>query len=162
MKKQFISFGVRSLVFCIEVERVQEIIRGRRSTPVPLAPGCLTGLINLRGQIVPVVDLQRRLCLADSAPSGSGMNVVVRYAAGPVSFRVDTVGDVLEIDPQDALAELPPTVHGLDRRLVRGVFPRAEGLLLVLDVDRVSEWGSSLASETHSIVTEAASTAARN
>lgn len=149
MKRQFVSFAVADLELGIEAERVQEIIRGRSTTPVPLAPEGVTGLINLRGQIVPVVDLRRRLCTSAAAGSPAGMNVVVRSTDGPVSLEVDGVGDVLEIGGHERLAALPPTIGGIDRRLVRGVFTRPEGLLLVLDVDRALEWHPDAGAATH-------------
>ena len=64
-KKQFSTFVVDRLLFGVEVEKVQEVIRYQEMTRVPLAPPVVKGLINLRGQIVTAIDLRRRLELSE-------------------------------------------------------------------------------------------------
>lgn len=103
---------------------------------VPLAPGAVRGLINLRGQIVTAVDLRRRLALPDPEAGRLPMNVVVRHGDGAVSLLVDEIGDVVEVDQEDF--EPPPdTLHGPARELIRGAYKLKDRLLLPLDVERV-------------------------
>jgi purine-binding chemotaxis protein CheW len=104
-------------------------------TRVPLTPAVIRGLINLRGQIVMAVDLRRRFAMEDRPESQLPMNVVVRTDDGPVSFLVDEIGDVLEVE-EESFERPPETVQGPARELVRGVYKLRERLMLVLDTER--------------------------
>ena len=77
---QFCTFYLDGLLFGVELKGVQEVIRSLEMTQVPLAPAVVSGLINLRGQIVTAVDLRRRLELKPAPPGLQIMNVVVRSA----------------------------------------------------------------------------------
>jgi len=116
------------------VQEVQEVIRYQEMTRVPLVPAVIRGLINLRGQIVTAVDLRRRFLLEDRGPTELPMNVVVRTDDGPVSFLVDEIGDVLEVD--EANFEPAPETVKECRELVRGVYKLDGHLMLVLDSGR--------------------------
>jgi len=135
-KKQFSTFVVDRLLFGVEVEKVQEVIRYQAMTRVPLAPSVVKGLINLRGQIVTAVDLRGRLGLPPRATSDLPMNVVIRHDDGAVSLLVDEIGDVLEVEEE--AFELPPgTLTGEMRELVRGVYKLKGSLLIALDTDKI-------------------------
>jgi len=135
-RKQFSTFVVDRLLFGVEVEKVQEVIRYQVMTRVPLAPEVVKGLINLRGQIVTAVDLRCRLGLRPRATSDLPMNVVIRHDDGAVSLLVDEIGDVLEVEEE--AFELPPgTLTGEMRDLVRGVYKLKESLLIALETDKV-------------------------
>ena len=95
---QFCTFYLDKLLFGVELKGVQEVIRSLDMTKVPLAPAVVSGLINLRGQIVTAVDLRRRLELAPRPADMLPMNVVVRSEDGAVSLLVDEIGDVLDVD----------------------------------------------------------------
>jgi purine-binding chemotaxis protein CheW len=104
-------------------------------TRVPLVNPIVTGLINLRGQIVTAVCLRRRLALADRADGQRAMNIVVRAEGGAVALLVDEIGDVLEVDEQ-AFERPPETLQGVARDLIRGIYKLKDSLLLVLDADK--------------------------
>jgi purine-binding chemotaxis protein CheW len=133
--RQFCTFYVDDLFFGVDVQEVQEVFRFEPMTRVPLAPSVVRGLINLRGQIVTALDMRARLDLPPRADDTPPMNVVVRTDDGCVSFLVDEIGDVLEVD--DAQCERPPeTLTGVARDLVRNVYKLRGKLLLALDVAR--------------------------
>jgi purine-binding chemotaxis protein CheW len=135
-KKQFSTFVVDRLLFGVEVEKVQEVIRYQEMTRVPLAPPVVKGLINLRGQIVTAVDLRCRLGLRERAATALPMNVVIRHEDGAVSLLVDEIGDVLEVEEE--AFELPPgTLPGDVRELIRGVYKLKDMLLIALDTDKM-------------------------
>ena len=135
-RRQFSTFVVDQLLFGVEVEKVQEVIRYQEMTRVPLAPPVVKGLINLRGQIVTAIDLRRRLGLRERAATDLPMNVVIRHEDGAVSLLVDEIGDVLGIE-EDAF-ELPPgTLAGEVRDLIRGVYKLKDTLLIALDTDKM-------------------------
>lgn len=141
LSHQLCTFHVDSLYLGIEVKQVQEVIRYQRMTRVPLAPGAVSGLINLRGQIVTALDLRRRLGLPPRSTSEQPMNVVVRDGENGVSLLVDRIGDVVEVD--DELFEPPPlTVPKALRGLIRGAYKLSDRLLLVLDSERVLKPGN--------------------
>lgn len=139
--QQFSTFVVDGCLFGLEVENVQEVIRYQPMTRVPLAPPAIAGLINLRGQVIPAIDLRHRLALAPRAAADRPTNVVVRTADGPVSLLVDQIGVV--VDARDDDFELPPeTLVGPTRALIRGAYKLETELLLALDVDRVVDVSS--------------------
>jgi purine-binding chemotaxis protein CheW len=131
-QQQFCTFFLNEHFLGVPVGQVQEVIRYQPMTRVPLVPSVIRGLINLRGQIVMAIDLRRRFGMAERPESELPMNVVVRADNGPVSFLVDEIGDVLEVEEENF--EPPPeTVQGSGRDLVRGVYQLQDRLLLVLD-----------------------------
>ncbi|MFL6442665.1 MAG: chemotaxis protein CheW [Candidatus Sulfotelmatobacter sp.] len=117
------------------VQQVQEVIRYQEMTCVPLVPPVIRGLINLRGQILTAIELRRRFGMAERPAAELPMNVVVRSDDGPVSFLVDEIGDVLELD-DDGFEHTPQTLQGEMQQLVRGVYKLEDRLLLVLDIER--------------------------
>jgi purine-binding chemotaxis protein CheW len=130
---QFCTFYVENLYLGVEVEQVQEVIRYQEMTRATLAPAGVSGLINLRGQIVTAVDLRTRLGVGPRDPEQLPMNVVVHDGDGAVSLLVDRIGDVVEA--QDELFEAAPsTVPSGVRSMFRGAYKLPGRLLLVLDV----------------------------
>jgi len=133
--QQFCTFTVDGAFFGVDVLRVQEVLRFHEMTPVPLAPPAVSGLINLRGQIVTAVDLRRRLGLAPRAEDEQPMNVVVRAEDGAVSLLVDAIEDVLEVD--EAGFEPPPaTIEPAAGEVIAGVYKLQDRLLLILDTEK--------------------------
>jgi len=133
--EQYCTFRVADLFFGVPVEEVQEVLRHQPMTPVPRAAPAVTGLINLRGQIVTAVDLRVRLGLPPREPGSLPMNVIVRNRGEVVSLLVDDIGDVIDtagVESEPAPSNMPPEV----RDVVAGVRPLDEVILLVLEADR--------------------------
>ena len=138
MSKLYATFLVAGHYLGVDVLEVQEVLNAQRLTPVPLAPDVVEGLINLRGQIVPALDLRRVLKLAPSEPGEDRVSVVARGPNGLVSLQVDEIGDVMDSDA--AGFEPPPdNVDPAIRSLLRGVYKLKDRLLLVLDTARATE-----------------------
>lgn len=135
--KQFVTFNLGSLFLGVDVLEVQEVIRFQQMTRVPTAPSMVEGLINLRGQIITAIDLRRRLKLNDRPDGQLPMNVVVRTDDGALSFLVDEIGDVLEVE-DDRFERVPETVTGMIRELISGVYKVEGRLLLVLDTEKAA------------------------
>ena len=136
--RQYCTFFVNKMFFGVEVEKVQEVIRYQNMTRVPLAPAEICGLINLRGQIVIAIDLRKRLAFAERHNDKLPMNVVMHDNVGAVSFLVDDIGDVLEVD-ENAFEPPPPTLFGKQRKLIRGAYKLKNGLLLALDAEKTMD-----------------------
>ena len=134
--RQFCTFFLGEFLFGVEVEKVQEVIRYQEMTRVPLAPAVISGLINLRGQIVTAVDLRRRLELPERPGQTLPMNVVIRTEDGALSLLGDVIGAVIRVD--EASFEKPPeTLKGVARELILGAYKLKDRLLLVLDTEKV-------------------------
>jgi purine-binding chemotaxis protein CheW len=134
--QQFCTFYLDKMMFGVDLEKVQEVIRYLEITEIPLAPRVVSGLMNLRGQIVTGIDLRRRLDIADRAEGISPMNVVIRSADGAVSLQVDEIGDVVEVT-EDSFERPPETLHGKVREVILGVHKLEKQLLHVLDTEKV-------------------------
>ena len=135
---QFCTFYLDKLLFGVELCGVQEVIRSLEMTKVPLAPGVVSGLINLRGQIVTAVDLRRRLELAPAPAGTHAMNVVVRSEDGAVSLLVDEIGDVVEVE-QSSFEAPPETLRGSVRSVILGVHKLKDRLMHVLDIEKACQ-----------------------
>src|SRR5579864_7517964 len=133
--KQLCTFHVGEGYFGIPVEQVQEVVRPQPITPVPLAPKVVRGLINLRGQILTAIDLRYRLGLGEPGDPTKLMNVVVRTDDSPVSFLVDEIGEVLDVD-EEAFEAPPETLQGDMRELIGGAYKLPGYLLLTLDTEQ--------------------------
>jgi purine-binding chemotaxis protein CheW len=136
MKRQYCTFTVGGGYYGVDVTRVQEIVRRQEMTRVPLAPPEVSGLINLRGQVVTAIDLRRRLGMCSRAPDDPIVNVVVTTGDGAISLLADDIRDVLEVSEADF--EPPPeTCEGAARAFTIGVCKLADRLLIALDVDKI-------------------------
>ncbi|HEX9454737.1 MAG TPA: chemotaxis protein CheW [Candidatus Binatia bacterium] len=132
---QYATFYLDRHLFGVEVGKVQEVIRYQEMTRVPLADSVVTGLINLRGQIVTALDLRRRLAMSDRAEGKLPMNVVVRTGEEAVSLLVDEIGDVIEVE-ESSFESPPETLQGEARALIRGAYKLSGQLLLILDTEK--------------------------
>lgn len=135
LNRQFATFFMKDLFFGIEVQQVQEVLRAQEMTRVPLAPGVLRGLINLRGQIVAAIDMRQRLALAPRSADKEPMNMIVRADDGAVSLLVDEIGDVIHV-AAESYEPVPETMAPHIKQLVEGVYKLDGRLLLVLDTER--------------------------
>ena len=144
MSHQYCTFRLDNYLFGVPVESVQEVLRQQVLTTVPLAPPEVSGLINLRGQIVTTLELRSRLGLGIRAPGAPAVNIVVRtVSGGVVSLLVDEIGDVLE--PTDESFEtLPETVPPQVRALVSAVCKLEGDLMLVLDTELAVQVGAAV------------------
>jgi purine-binding chemotaxis protein CheW len=140
--QQFCTFYLDKLMFGVDLEKVQEVIRYLEITEIPLAPRVVSGLMNLRGQIVTGIDLRRRLELADRPDGATPMNVVIRSADGAVSLLVDEIGDVVEVT--DESFERPPeTLQGKVREVILGVHKLEKHLMHILNTEKACETADS-------------------
>jgi purine-binding chemotaxis protein CheW len=133
--EQYCTFRLGNLLFGVEVLCVQEVLLEQQMTRMPLANDVISGLLNLRGQIVTAIDMRRRLGLAPVEDGAQPMNVVIRNGETAFSLIVDEIGDVVDVDPE--LFEAPPeTLTGTARELILGAYKLEGRLLLVLDTER--------------------------
>jgi len=141
--EQLCTFWLNGIFFGIDVQHVQEVIRPQVMTRVPLAPADICGLINLRGQIITVIDLQQRLDMGESTKEvikldeePQGFNIVVCSENEVVSLLVDDVADVLDF-PENTFQPPPATLKGKMRHVLAGAYPLVEGFVLVIDIKKI-------------------------
>jgi purine-binding chemotaxis protein CheW len=139
-RRQYATFTVDRHYLGVDVLDVQEVLRGQSLTRVPLALEVVEGLINLRGQIVPALDMRRVLHLTPRAADHLPVSVVVRSNHGAISLQVDEIEDVIEVDGFSFEAT-PPNVDAAVRALFSGVHKLNGRLLLVLDTQRAIQAG---------------------
>jgi purine-binding chemotaxis protein CheW len=137
--QQICTFFLDHTRFGIEVEDVQEIIRQQPLTPVPLAAPDICGLMNLRGQVIPVVDLPCRLglrivsCRIEEQPV---YNIIVHSTDDVVSFVVDGIGDIVEC-VSETLEPPPATLDAHMRSSLKGAYKLEHDFLLVLNTQKI-------------------------
>jgi purine-binding chemotaxis protein CheW len=130
------TFWLDEICFGIDVVAVRAVIRHHDLAPVPLAPWVVSGLMNLRGQIITVVDLRRRMEMDDRRAGLEPMYIVIHSDDGLVSLTVDRIGDV--VDVSDTAFETPPgTLTGAARHVIVGAHKLHDRLVLEIDTDQV-------------------------
>ncbi len=133
---QLVSFLIENEEFGVDILNVQEIIRPVDITRVPNAPAFVEGVINLRGRIVPVVDLRKRFNLPRRERDKNSRIIVVELGDKIVGFMVDAVREVLRVDA--SVIEPPPELAiGIDAHYITGVAKLDDRLLILLDLERI-------------------------
>ena len=133
---QVCQFYVDDILYGVDVTEVLEIIRFQNATFVPLAEPCISGLINLRGQIITAINLRIRLGMQVTYCDVLPMCIVVHDIEGPpVSLIVDKIGDVINIHRRD-IEESPETVPKAYRNLIDGIVKLDNNLLLMLNLKK--------------------------
>lgn len=130
------EFRVGGHSFAIDSEGVAEVLHSAALTPVPLAPEAIVGLLHLRGRIVPVIDMRRRLELSAAPGAAAPAHLVVRRAEDWYSLLVDEVLDVHAI-PRAGIEPHASSVGDAAADAVTGVFACPDRLIHILDPERV-------------------------
>ncbi|MDY0095900.1 MAG: chemotaxis protein CheW [Candidatus Vecturithrix sp.] len=133
---QLATFFLGEELFGVDTLRVQEILTYQEITSVPLAPDYVRGLINLRGQIVTVIDLRCRLGFEKLEQERSSMNLIVNSDEGLMSLLVDNIGNVLDI-PANRLLPPPGTIRGVAVHYIQEVCQLEDDLLIVLNLQNI-------------------------
>ncbi len=137
-KTQLVAFLVGGAFCGIDIQRVQEINKPAEWTPVPHAPSYVLGIFSLRGKMVTLIDLARKMGVPPSPPGGEARNIIVNSETETIGLRVDTVCGVLEMDPEKT-SPPPSNLGPIQGSYIKGVLRTDEKLLAVLDVDKVLE-----------------------
>lgn len=136
-EEQLVVFQLANETYGIEISAVHEIIRLQSVTRVPRTPDFVEGVINLRGKIVPVIDLHKRFRLPLEEETPHSRIIVVEVMGVMVGMIVDSVSEVLRL-PVANIEPPPPAISGgIDTDYLRGVGKWQEKLIILLDLDRV-------------------------
>lgn len=134
--EQVVVFDVSNESYAVNIARVHEIIRLQQITVIPGAPACVEGVINLRGKVIPVLDLRKRFHLNAEEHTRASRIVVVEISGQTLGLVVDGVSEVLRI-ATDRIEPPSPLVTGMDSRYLRGIAKLEGRLIVLLDLDEV-------------------------
>ncbi|MCP4404565.1 MAG: chemotaxis protein CheW [bacterium] len=139
---QLVSFFLGEEEFGADILMVQEIIRMQSITRVPNAPYFVEGVVNLRGKVIPIVDLRKRLNVSGTVEDTRRIRVIVVDVEGKITgFIVDSVSQVLRI-PQSTIEPAPSIVNaGIDSEYITGVSKLNDKLLILLDFNKILSKG---------------------
>jgi purine-binding chemotaxis protein CheW len=129
----FVTMCVDKQLFGIEVRNVRDVLREQKITPIPLAPPEVSGSLNLRGRIVTVIDLRRRLRLPASSGGGTSSFVVVEVKGELYSLMVDSVGEVLTTSSA-SIEKIPANLPSNWKDIATGIYKLEHELLVLVDV----------------------------
>lgn len=118
--REMVSFRLGAQDFCIDIMNVREIRRWTPPTPLPHAPDYVLGLINLRGAVLPVIDLARRLGLAAAEASGRDVVIVTMLEQQVFGLVVDAVSDILSV-PEESVRPVPVQCGAAGSGLIKGI-----------------------------------------
>jgi purine-binding chemotaxis protein CheW len=133
---QLISFEVGNEEYGLDILRVKEVIRIREITRLPKAPSFVKGIINLRGDVIPIIDLRDKFGLEHQEYTAMTRVIVVDTDEKLVGMVVDAANQVVRI-LADQIEPPPPIVGGLSAEFIRGVGKLDERLVILLNIDRI-------------------------
>ncbi|OPY80763.1 MAG: Chemotaxis protein CheW [Syntrophorhabdus sp. PtaU1.Bin153] len=135
---QLVTFKLGQEEFGVDILKVQEINRMMDITRIPNAPPFIEGVINLRGKIIPIVDLRKRLGFldGDGASEKTTRIIVIELDGLVLGFIVDSVSEVLRI-PENTIEPAPSIVGGIESEYIEGVGKLDNRLLILLELKRL-------------------------
>jgi purine-binding chemotaxis protein CheW len=133
---QLVTFDIGDEEFGIDILRVQEIIRMMAITKVPNSPPAVEGVINLRGRVIPVIDLRARFGMEARPHDGHTRIIVLEIHGMIVGFVVDAVSEVLRIRA-NTVEPPPAVVSGIESEYIKGVGKLDDRLLILLELDKL-------------------------
>lgn len=133
---QLVSFKLGREEFAVDILKVQEINRMVEITKVPKSPDFVEGVINLRGKVIPIIDLRKKFNMEKHENSKETRIVVVDVSGNTVGLIVDSVSEVLRL-PVDTVEAPPSIISGIDSEYIRGVGKLDDRLLILLDLNKI-------------------------
>lgn len=129
--RELIAFRIGEQEFCVDIMSVREIRGWTPATPLPRSPAFVRGVINLRGAVLPIVDLGARLGLRVTEPTDRHVIMVAQVGGRTVGLLVDAVSDIIQLT-DDAVQPTPEVASDQVRAFVRGIFTTTEGRMISL------------------------------
>ncbi|HQT63334.1 MAG: chemotaxis protein CheW [Acidocella sp. 20-57-95] len=134
--RELIAFRIGEQEFCINIMTVREIRGWTAATSLPHAPEYLRGVINLRGAVLPIIDLSVRLGLPSTEPTERNVIIVAQIAHQQVGLLVDAVSDILNFNEEN-IQQTPDIASDLVRMFIRGLLPVEGRMISLLSLDHV-------------------------
>jgi len=136
MERQLVIFELAKEFYGVDIAAVNGIIKMQAITSMPHAPAFMEGVTNLRGSVLPVVDLRKRFDLPQSSSTKDSRIVVVDVQDTKVGMVVDAVSEVLRV-PEESIEPPPPMVASVDSAFIKGIAKMGDQLIILLDITKV-------------------------
>ena len=134
--RELIAFRIGEQEFCVDIMAVREIRGWTRATPLPRAPGYMKGVINLRGAVLPIVDLGARFGLTTSEPTARHVIMVARIGGRTVGLLVDAVSDIIQLTDEQ-VQPTPDVASDHVKTFVKGIFAIDGRMISLIELDRI-------------------------
>lgn len=144
---RFLAVSLQTEKYAIELLKVQEVIAPTVSTPLPFSPKHFVGLLNLRGQLIPVIDLRVKLNMQTKKESSEKAIVILNLQNAVVGIVVDSV-DSVETFQDEQLSEAPETDRNVSMDFVKNVAKKQKELVLILDLEKLIKTDEKLIRKT--------------
>jgi purine-binding chemotaxis protein CheW len=135
-RRELIAFRIGDQEFCVDIMQVREIRGWTVATPLPRTPAFMKGVINLRGAVLPIVDLGARLGLATSEPTARHVIMVINQGARTLGLLVDAVSDIIDVT-EDMVQPTPDIACDQVKTFVKGLFSIDGRMISLISLDRV-------------------------
>lgn len=133
---QYVVFRLGQERFCVDISNVSAIQEYKEITPVPNSPKYIEGVINLRGDIIPVVNLKRRFNITETERSDETRIINISFNGKDIGFLVDEASQVLRIG-QENIEPAPEIIKGKDRGYISGIAKIDDRIAIVLDLEHI-------------------------
>ncbi len=135
-EKQLVLFRVADQTYGLDIHCVQRLLAMPRITRIPGAAGCIAGVTEVRGEVVPLLDMRRRLGCGQFEAGEDGRVVIVETSAGQVGLMVDAVTEVFRL-PVSSIEMREQTSVSIDDEIVRGIGKDGDRLIILLDNEKL-------------------------
>jgi len=133
---QFVVFKLGNEEYGVNIMQVKEIVPYKEPVKVPNVPNFIEGIINLRSQIIPIVNLRKRFNITEESLSDETRIIVMNIDSKQVGFIVDDASEVRTINEED-IENPPEIIAGIDRKYITGIGKIGERILILLDLDKL-------------------------
>lgn len=135
-EQQLVAFRLGDEEYGVSIEQVQKIIHREEPTRIPQTPAFVEGVINLRGDLIPIIDMKKRFNLPGKELDDEARIIVVEVEDQTVGIQVDAVSELLRI-PVDSIEPPPPGVASIEAEYLKGVGKVDDRLIILLDIDKL-------------------------
>lgn len=136
VSRELIAFRIGEQEFCVDIMSVREIRGWTPATPLPRAPGYMKGVINLRGAVLPIIDLGARFGLSTSEPTARHVIMVAHVGGRMVGLLVDAVSDIIQLT-DEAVQPTPDIASEHVKTFVKGLFALDGRMISLIELDRI-------------------------
>ena len=134
--RELIAFRIGEQEFCVDIMAVREIRGWTPATPLPRAPGFMKGVINLRGAVLPIIDLSARFGLRTSEPTARHVIMVAHVGGRLVGLLVDAVSDIIQLT-DEAMQPTPDVASEQVKTFVKGIFALDGRMITLIELERI-------------------------
>jgi purine-binding chemotaxis protein CheW len=136
--RELMAFRVGDQEFCVDVTKVREIRGWSPTTPLPHAPQAMLGVINLRGEVLPIIDLAARMGLTPTVPSSRHVIIVAETGDEVFGVLVDAVSEIFNVSDEE-IQQTPDVARDAAKKLIKGLISGEQRMISVVSLDEIKE-----------------------